>query len=69
MNILYLNMTAEFSLFLQGEFLGAELLALRFLQHVLYLPSWGAWLAQSIEPATLDLGVTGSSPTLGVENT
>jgi len=30
---------------------------------------WGAWLAQSVERATLDLGVVGSSPTLGAERT
>ena len=29
----------------------------------------GAWLAQSVEYATLDLGVLSSSPTLGVEST
>jgi len=30
---------------------------------------WGAWLAQSVEHTTLDLGVVSSSPTLGVEVT
>ena len=29
----------------------------------------GAWLAQQMEPMTLDLGVESSSPTLGVEIT
>ena len=29
----------------------------------------GAWLAQSEEHVTLDLGVMGSSPTIGVEIT
>ena len=29
----------------------------------------GAWLAQSVGHVTLDLGVVGSSPTLGVEIT
>ena len=29
----------------------------------------GAWVAQSVECATLDLGVVSSSPTLGVEIT
>ena len=29
----------------------------------------GAWLAQSAEPVTLDLGVVSSSPTSGVEMT
>ena len=32
-------------------------------------PLLGSWLAQSIEHATLDLGVVGSSPTLDVEIT
>ena len=27
----------------------------------------GAWLAQSVQHVTLDRGVVGSSPTLGVE--
>lgn len=30
---------------------------------------WGAWLAQSIGCATLDLGIVGSSPVLGAEIT
>lgn len=30
---------------------------------------WGAWLAQSVELATLDPGVVGSSSTLDVEIT
>ena len=30
---------------------------------------WGAWLAQSVECVTLDLGVVGLSPTLGVKLT
>lgn len=30
---------------------------------------WGAWLAASVEHATLDLGVVRSSSTLGVEIT
>ena len=30
---------------------------------------WGAWLAQSVEHATLDLEVVSSSSTLGVEIT
>jgi len=28
---------------------------------------WGAWLAQSVEHMTLDLGVVSSSPTLGLD--
>ena len=28
-----------------------------------------AWLVQSEEQATLDLGIVSSSPTLGIENT
>ena len=31
--------------------------------------SWGAWLAQSEECVTLDLGVMSLSPTLGAEIT
>jgi len=31
------------------------------------LKTWGAWLTQSVEHATLHLGVVSSSPTLGVE--
>ena len=31
--------------------------------------SWGAWLAQLVEQVTLDLGVVGLSPILGVEIT
>ena len=31
--------------------------------------SWGAWLAQSVERATLDLRVVSLSPTLGEEIT
>ena len=30
---------------------------------------WDAWLAQSVEGVTLDLGAISSSPTLGVEIT
>ena len=30
---------------------------------------WGAWLAQLVEHATLDLRVVSSSPTLGMEPT
>ena len=29
--------------------------------------SWGAWLAQSVEDVTLDLGVVNLSPMFGVE--
>lgn len=31
--------------------------------------NWGAWLALSVEPVTLDFGVVSSSPMLGVEIT
>ena len=30
---------------------------------------WGTWLAQSVEHATLDLGILSLSPMLGVEIT
>ena len=30
---------------------------------------WGAWLARSVVPVTLDLRVVSSSPTVGVEIT
>ena len=33
------------------------------------IDSKGAWLAELVDYATLDLGIVGSSPTLGIEIT
>ena len=49
-----------------GHGVGSWLLISRALEICMY---WGTCLAQSVEHATLDLGIVNSSPTLGGEIT